>query len=117
MNTHQEIDRFRSLVIVTSVFGLCIAIALGIGVVTNAPGWRSVFMAMIFSAPFTVALVASWFSRPGLRRAGWAVAAVLAGAVGIALVTSVGIFYLALAAGFTWTAIASGRAPNHAGAT
>ena len=113
MNALQEARRIRSLVVAGSVFGLTIAIALGIGAGSRSPGWSSAVFALMFAAPFVVALFATRFTRVTHQRAGWAVAAVLSGLIGVALATSIGIFYLALAAGFALAAIASWRIPRH----
>jgi hypothetical protein len=115
MHTRAELQRIRSTVVAGSVFGLCIAIALGIGILGggSAPNWQKGIFAIAFSAPFIVALGSARLNRVAHQRIGWAVASALSAALGVALFTGVGIFYLALALGYAWAVVAAGRAdPN-----
>lgn len=115
MNAISETHRIRALVIAGSVFGLCIAIAVGIGGGDGAVGWGNLLIALVLGAPFLMALVATGMRRMACQRTGWAIAAALSAVAGVMLMfNGVGIFYIALAAGFSWAVFASGRVPNRA---
>jgi hypothetical protein len=120
VNSRHDVQRIRSLVVAGSAFGLCIAIALGLGIAGGgaAPSWQKGFFATAFCAPSIVALVSTRLKSITHQRLGWAIAAVLAMVAGAATIFSgVGIFHLALALGYAWAAIASGRASRHAPST
>jgi hypothetical protein len=113
VNARHNMQRIRSLVVAGSVFGLCIAIALGISIFGGgtAPTWGKSLFAIAYCAPFIVALVSTRVDSVAHQRMGWAIAAILSAVAGaMTIFSGVGIFFLALAVGYAWAVVASARA-------